>query len=334
MKQNTALALAAISWCAISTSLLSNEGRVLDIQETKPGPPTQEALGLFEAISNDLVQAQFIPIGAHKANVIIHNMTDRTLDLNLPNAFGARHVLGQFGQGAGGGIGFGAGGGGAGAFGQGGGAFGQGGAGGFGQNLGGGFGQGGIGGGQGAGQGFGFGQGAGQPAFGQGNGQFNGGFFRIKPDKKRRISVSTVCLEHGKQDPNPRMKYAIVPLLEVSPNPATEQLCNDLASGRLKQPIAQAVAWKLENGLSWDQLAKLNRRESRWLGNEARFTRSELAEAQKYHQEMSQRLESGSNSGSQSAEVESPTVADRSIVGSRSTSNSLNDETFWDLRYR
>ncbi|MEM8733552.1 MAG: hypothetical protein AAGG44_05000, partial [Planctomycetota bacterium] len=209
----------------------------------------------------------------------------------------------------------------------------QGGAGGFGQggqNLGGGFGQG-IGGGQGAGQGIGFGQGGGQNGFGQGG----GGFFRIEPDKKRRIMVQTVCLEHGKRDPNPRMPYQLVPLKNVSNNPAVEQLCRDLASGKIGQNTAQATTWNLENGLSWEQLAALNRRQSRWLGNESRFTATELKDAHRYRNQLLQQAEKTSNHkvAESTKSVDLPAEED-SLSSNDITFNSVDDSNPLGLRYR
>ncbi len=39
-----------------------------------------------------------------------------------------------------------------------------------------------------------------------------GGFFNVKPGKVGKLRVPTVCLEHGKPDPNPRMAYKLVPI--------------------------------------------------------------------------------------------------------------------------
>ena len=238
------------------------------------GSQDSQSIDLFEAIDNKIVSVKFIPVGAHRANVVFENQTNDDVNLSLPNAFGARHVLAQFGNNGGGGFGQGAG--------MGLGIQGLGGGGG--QNLGGGFGQGNLGGFNNGGGGFGQGNlGGGVPGIGGGGfGAGNGRFFRVAPDKKRRITVNTFCLQYGKTDPNPRMKYEIVPLKSVCENDQVELLCESMASGKISQNVAQAVAWHLENGLSWEKLASLNRRESRYLGYQRFFSRRQLVEAKKY----------------------------------------------------
>ena len=242
---------------------------------------SEQAIDLFKAIEKELVSVKFIPLAASRANVVIENEGDDPIDLVLPQAFGAVHVLAQFGgQGAGGlgqGGGFqgGAGGGGLG-------------AGGAGQNLGGGFGggggfQGGAGGGGFQGGGL---QGGAGGGFGGGLGG-GGGFFRVKPDRKATLKVKTFCLQHGRPDPNPRMKYAIVPLETVSKSKLIESLCQDLGSGRLTQEVAQAVAWHEANELNWDRLARLNRRESRYTGIERMFNLDQLTRARSWLEQAS-----------------------------------------------
>lgn len=230
-------------------------------------------VGLFDAMQNQQIEAKFIPFGAKHANVILRNRSDAAVDLVLPKSFGAIQVLAQF---AGGGI---AGGGAAGAGIAGGGlagglgASGLGGAGGA-QGLGGGFGGAGLGGGGGGG---GFGIGAG--AAGGGGGLGGGAFFRVEPNATKKIVVQTVCLEHGKPDPTPRMQYALVPLDSLTASPEVHELCVQLGQGSVSQNVAQAAAWHLANGLSWERLAAINRRESRYSGNQRFFDPQELQAA-------------------------------------------------------
>ena len=116
---------------------------------------------------------------------------------------------------------------------------------------------------------------------GAGPGRFGGrgGFFRVAPDKPGKIRVACVCLEHGKMDPNSRIRYTLVPLAEVSNDPAVAKVCQMLGQGALTQATAQAAAWHLANGLSWDQLAKKNRSESRYTGNVRMFQTEEIRQA-------------------------------------------------------
>ena len=50
-----------------------------------------------------------------------------------------------------------------------------------------------------------------------------------------------------------------------------------LGRGEVPQNAAQAAAWNLANGMSWQQLAAKNRVESKYLGNQRFFSRLELA---------------------------------------------------------
>ncbi len=235
-----------------------------------------EEVGLFEAIADRQVEVKFIPLSSDRANVIVANRTLQPLHVRLPATFAGVPVLGQFGGGP---PGFGQGGGqgiGGGQFaggGLGGGQFGGGGGGqNGGQALGGGFNQNGGAGIGGGGNGFGL-----QNGGGRGN-----GLFRVEPGRPTKISVQTVCLEHGKTDPNPRMKYQLVPLASTNSRPEIEVLCQQLAAGEVSQNVAQAAAWHLANGLSWEQLAQQNRRESNYTGNERYFSSEELQQSLKF----------------------------------------------------
>jgi len=83
-----------------------------------------------------------------------------------------------------------------------------------------------------------------------------GGMFNVAPEKVGQIKVATVCLEHGKAEPRPAMKYEIKPVDEVIDKPAVQELCRMLGRGDLNQRAAQAAAWHLNNNMSWDELAK------------------------------------------------------------------------------
>lgn len=223
-------------------------------------------VGLFEAIESQQARVKFIPKDATQANVIIENLTPQPLELDLPAAFASVPVLGQIGGGGLGGGGFGGGG-------LGGGGLGGGGLGGGGQVGGGGFGGGGLGGG-GLGGGGGFGGGGGIGGAGGG-----GGFFRIGPERVRKVSVITVCLEHGKRDPNPKIPYKIVPLEQFSDNPKIRYVCEAIGRGQISQNTAQAAAWHIMDGLSWQELSVKNRVESKYTGNVRWFSPQELRAA-------------------------------------------------------
>ena len=206
---------------------------------------------LFRAVDENLIDAKFIPQNAAKANLLLRNNTNEVLHIQLPQAFAAVPVLAQFGN-----VG--------------------------GQNVGGNDGFNGGGGGGGASQGVGGGVNAGQgqgPGMGQGQGLQFGGLMRIAPGKTRKMKASTVCLEHGKPDPNPRIAYRLIPIEQFSDDVRVARLCAQLARGEIKQKPAQAAAWHLANGLSWDRLAKVNRLQSRYLGSIPYFSKRELKDA-------------------------------------------------------
>jgi hypothetical protein len=235
---------------------------------TKPTPAlipgnqclTTEAsqLDLFEALEKQVIQARFIPLSSQRATLILSNLSDQPVDIQLPATFAAIRVLAQFGGPNGG-------------FGQGG--FGQGDQ--ASQGLGGGFPGGNVGGGGFGNLGGGFNNNNLGPA-GFGN---QPGMFRLTPAQSRKLSVPCVCLEYGKPDPTPRMQYQIVPLDHLCAKPEVKELCVQLANGKVEQPTAQAAAWHLANGLSWEALQKLKQHESPLTGNIPRFTPRQLKTA-------------------------------------------------------
>ena len=112
----------------------------------------------------------------------------------------------------------------------------------------------------GGGGGFG-GGGGGQQSFGggMGGGGFGGGgggFFQVAPGAMKKVKVATVCLEHGKKDPNPKIAYEIKPIASFTTDQRVHQVCSLLGQGKMDQPTAQAAAWHLTDGLTWEQLAQ------------------------------------------------------------------------------
>lgn len=195
-------------------------------------PPAQaDEVELFAAIDQGEIEVRLIPRDAKQATVIVKNNTQRPLSIRMPAAFAGVPVLAQGGFGGGGRGGGGLGGGGQGGFGGGGGN----------QSFGGGGGGGGFGGGGGGRGGGGFGGG--------------GGVFSVPPEKARKVKIATVCLEHGKKDPNPRVAYEIKPIDSVSDDPQVAAVCELLGRGEIDQASAQAAAWHLTDDLSWAQLA-------------------------------------------------------------------------------
>ncbi|MEO0531440.1 MAG: hypothetical protein AAF266_12825 [Planctomycetota bacterium] len=93
---------------------------------------SDEPIGLFDAIDEELIEVKFIAKDDHRGRVIVENKTDKEVRFQMPEAFVGVPVLAQFGGGGigGGGGGQAVGGGGGGGIGGGGGGFGGGGGGG------------------------------------------------------------------------------------------------------------------------------------------------------------------------------------------------------------
>lgn len=81
------------------------------------------------------------------------------------------------------------------------------------------------------------------------------GSFIVHPGKQRVFRFATVCLEHGKPEPSPRMPYKLVTLESFSQDPRLPVVMAALAGGQVSQKAAQAAAWHIANGLSWERLA-------------------------------------------------------------------------------
>lgn len=154
-----------------------------------------------------------------------------------------------------------------------------------------------------------------------------GGMMRIEPDKKRTMTVPCVCLEHGKTDPNPRMKYKIVPIERINNDPRVAQLCGLLGTGQVPQNTAQAAAWHLANGLSWNELMLKNRFESQYTGNIRFFNPMELRNAFQLatlisrEYEQSQSGESSSSPGYDSPGYETPVSVESSRLSTPAASD-------------
>lgn len=79
--------------------------------------------------------------------------------------------------------------------------------------------------------------------------------FNIAPKKTVRENLKTVCLEHGKKEPNNRTKFDVRPISEVVEKPEIAILCNQVGTGCLNQAAGQAAVWHMNSEMSWQQLA-------------------------------------------------------------------------------
>jgi hypothetical protein len=98
------------------------------------------------------------------------------------------------------------------------------------------------------------GSGGGQST-GGGMGGMGGGFFNVAAEKMGKLTVTTVCLEHGKTEPREAIPYEIRPIESVTTKAGVRELCESLGTGQINQRAAQAAAWHLNNDMSWEKLA-------------------------------------------------------------------------------
>ena len=215
----------------------------------------QDVLAAEEA---GLVEVKFIANDSRSAQVMVTNRSDRPLSLRLPDGFAGVPVLAQMGQ-------------------QGGGGFGAGGIGGVSQSVGGG-GMGGMG-----------GMGGGMGGGGMGGGM-GGGPFSLPPERTRTIRVPTVCLEHGKRDPSPRVAYRMTALETFSSDPRLQEVMTALARGAISQQVAQAATWHVSSGLTWEQLAAEVIDMAGGVPDVPYFAPAELVAARRFVEESSKRL--------------------------------------------
>lgn len=197
--------------------------------------PAGEVVEMFTGIEKGQIEVQLIPKDSTQCNLLVKNKTDKPLSIKMPEAFAGVPVLAQLGAG---------------------GAMGGGAAGGGGRNRGG---AGGGGGGQmmgGGGMMGGMSGGMGGMGGGGGMGGMGGGMFNVAPEKVSQIKSPTVCLEHGKAEPRPGMKYEIRPIEAATDKPVVAEVCRMLGRGEVNQRVAQVAAWHLNNDMSWEELAK------------------------------------------------------------------------------
>ena len=186
-----------------------------DASETDAVAEEGEALELFQAIDDGLVEVKFVARSDSKGRLVMTNKTDEPIDVQIPEAFAGVPVLRQFGGGGGGG------------------GLGGGGGGGGNQSVGGG--------------------GGGRGGGGRGGG--GGGRFNIQPEKIRRVDVPLVCLDHGLKDPSSSKPYEIRPIEDVVDSLEVIEVVKAFANGELPRGASQAAVWHMNSDVSWIDLA-------------------------------------------------------------------------------
>ncbi|MEM6799177.1 MAG: hypothetical protein AAF589_06655 [Planctomycetota bacterium] len=239
---NQAVTTIADETAAEATTLVS-----ADSTANADSAASEEALPLFEAVDQGLIDIKFIAKSDRRARIILANATDREVRIKEPEAFAGVPIMAQFGGGGrgGGGVGFGGGGGGK-------------------QGVGGG------------------GLGGGGGGFGGGGG---GGAFSIPPEKARKFDVPVLCLDHGKKDPSSSKPYEMVPVSEYVERPAVTELLKAFGRGELQHGAAQAAVWALNNDLSWAELAAKKTGTARDVNRAPYFSRAEIQAGMAYAKE-------------------------------------------------
>ncbi len=224
--------------------------------------PSSETVALFSGVADQRLEVKVIPKDASECRVLIKNLTDRPLNVLLPEAVAAAPVLAQLGN-----QGF---------------IWGNDHQANAPQNVGAGFppNQ--------------WGNNPGNFFNNPGNNNFfnvNGNnrrgnpplmpLFNIAPEKVAQFRLQSVCLDHGKPTPKPQMPYELRPLDTVSDKPEVAALCGMLGRGEIGQRAAQAAAWHLNSGLSWEQLKAKQRTMAMGRIREPYFGAAELAAARK-----------------------------------------------------
>jgi hypothetical protein len=223
-----------------------------------------EHVDVFAGIEQGILDVKLIPQDALGGNILIENKGAKPLNVDFPPAFIGKQVLKQVpGQQPNNGNGLS---GLANATGQ---------SGGGSQIQGGGLGQGnGSNGAPGGNPGF------GAPGNRNGNGN---GFFSVPTDRIVRVAYRSVCLEHGKPDPSPRMTYRLGKVEDFSDDPVLGEILKIVANGEHDPQAGQAAAWHVANKMSWK---KLSEKSIQHIGHPATryFSKETLTRAQQIHE--------------------------------------------------
>ena len=82
----------------------------------------------------------------------------------------------------------------------------------------------------------------------------NNGIFSIPPEKVVKIRFNTVCLNHGKPTPRPRMTYVLRRLEDEVSSLTLRRLLENYDPKKNGRREMQAAAWHLASDMSWKQL--------------------------------------------------------------------------------
>ncbi|SFH99224.1 hypothetical protein [Planctomicrobium piriforme] len=202
---------------------------------SSPFDPQAKAVELFAGIEAGVVTAKLVARGSAGGNLFLTNHTQEPLTVQMPDAFvgvpvhaqfGASNIPSPFGQMQG---------------------MGNAGAGNRPQPVGAGTGS--------------TGTGSGQNGIGNnGPGIFGNnaqqGFFSIPANRTLRVPYTSVCLQHGMQDPTPRVTFQLMPVEIYTTDPVLQALIHQVGDKETPQRTLQAAVWNIANGLTWQELAE------------------------------------------------------------------------------
>ncbi len=88
-------------------------------------------------------------------------------------------------------------------------------------------------------------------------GGMGGGFFSIPAEKTVQFPITSVCLNHGKAEPMPKMTYRLVKLEDYTSDPVLQELLEAVGTGKYddRKQAAQAATWTLTDKMSFEQLS-------------------------------------------------------------------------------
>lgn len=182
-----------------------------------PKAESSTSIGLFEGMESGDLEVKIIPKDSTEGVITIKNNTKKPLSIKIPEAFAGVPVLAQGGL-----LG-----------GNGGGGGGRNNNNNNNQNQ---------------------GMGGGMMGGGGGGMMGGGGMFNVEAERVAKAKVVLVCLDHGKKDPAPQVPYQLVPIDSYAKDAKVAELVKMMARGQIDQHSAQAAAWHLQNGLTWDEL--------------------------------------------------------------------------------
>jgi hypothetical protein len=113
-------------------------------------------------------------------------------------------------------------------------------------------------------------------------GGMGGGFFSVPPEKTVQFPITTVCLNHGKAEPKPRMTYRLIKLEDFTSDPVLQELLVMVGTGAFdgNKQAAQAATWTVTDKMSWEKLAAKQIERVGGQPDDPYFTSAELSEAQ------------------------------------------------------